>query len=123
MPTDPELIRGTLNTILLEAVSRRPMYGYEICKSVNARTQGYFDLREGSLYPALHRLERDGLLKSFWETTEAGRRRKYYQITDGGVKLLAHKRDDWRQFAAAVERVLATLGPQPQPLPVVNPVE
>jgi len=123
MPPDPELIRGTLNTILLEAVSRRPMYGYEICKSVNARTQGYFDLREGSLYPALHRLERDGLLKSFWEMTEAGRRRKYYQITDAGAKVLARKRDDWRQFATAVERVLATMGPQPQPLPVFNPVE
>jgi PadR family transcriptional regulator, regulatory protein PadR len=121
MASDPDLIRGTLSTILLEAVSRRPMYGYEICKSVNARTQGYFDLREGSLYPALHRLERDGLLKSYWEMTEAGRRRKYYQITEAGAQVLARKRDDWRQFATAVERVLATMGPQPQP--VFNPVE
>lgn len=109
MPPDPGLIRGTLNTLLLEVISRRPMYGYEICKAVNTKTQGYFDLREGSLYPALHRLERNGLLKAFWEQTDAGRRRKYYQITDSGGEALARKRTEWRDFAGAVERVLATL--------------
>jgi len=111
MPPDPDLIRGTLNTILLEVISRRPMYGYEICKAVNVKTQGYFDLREGSLYPALHRLERDGLLKSFWEQTDAGRRRKYYQMTDSGSEVLARKRAEWRDFAGAIERVLATFTP------------
>lgn len=111
MPPDPDLIRGTLNTILLEVISRRPMYGYEICKTVGTRTQGYFDLREGSLYPALHRLERDGLLKSFWEQTDAGRRRKYYQITDAGSGVLARKRSEWREFAGAVDRVLTTSAP------------
>ena len=75
MPKDPELVRGMLNTILLETISRGPMYGYQICKAVNAKTDGYFDLREGSLYPALHRLERDGFLKSYWEKTDPGRRR------------------------------------------------
>ncbi|HOA74429.1 MAG TPA: PadR family transcriptional regulator [Phycisphaerae bacterium] len=111
MPPDPDLIRGTLNTILLEVISRRPMYGYEICKAVNTKTQGYFDLREGSLYPALHRLERDGLLKSYWEQTDANRRRKYYQITDSGREVLARKREEWREFAGAIERVLATFVP------------
>lgn len=111
MAPDPDLMRGTLDTILLEAISRRPMYGYEICKAVNSRTQGYFDLREGSLYPALHRLERDGCLKSYWEQTDAGRRRKYYQITDSGGEALTRKRDEWRQFTGAIERVLTTLVP------------
>ncbi len=119
MAPDPDLIRGTLNTILLEAISRRPMYGYEICKLVNTKTEGYFDLREGSLYPALHRLERDGLLKAYWEQTDGGRRRKYYQITDSGGEVLARKRTEWRDFAGAVERVLATFTPgtpiDPQP--------
>ncbi len=120
MPTDPDLFRGTLNTMLLEVISRRPMYGYEICKTVNARTDGYFNLREGSLYPALHKLEQEGLLKSFWEQSNGGRRRKYYEITDAGVRTLADKRRDWSEFAAAVERVLATMVPTPQPAPAVD---
>ena len=111
MSTDPELIRGTLTTLLLETISRGPMYGYQICKTVNARTEGFFDLREGSLYPALHKLEAEGFLKSFWEQTDAGRRRKYYQITDAGQAALAKKRDEWRKFAGAVDRVLATFTP------------
>ncbi len=122
MPTDPDLVRGTLNTMLLEVISRRPMYGYEICKTVNARTDGYFNLREGSLYPALHKLEQEGLLKSFWEQTDRGRRRKYYEITDAGVKTLADKRREWSEFAAAVERVLATMVPTPQLAPAVSPI-
>ncbi len=114
MGTDPDLFRGTLNTILLETISRGPMYGYQICKAVNAKTNGYFELREGSLYPALHKLEREGLLKSFWEKKDAGRRRKYYQITDAGQKVLRDKREQWQTFAAAIERVLA-----PKALPAV----
>lgn len=122
MPTDPDLVRGTLSTMLLEVISRRPMYGYEICKTVNARTDGYFNLREGSLYPALHKLEQEGLLKAFWEQANGGRRRKYYEITDAGVKTLADKRREWSDFAAAVERVLATMVPTPIPAPAVNPI-
>ena len=121
MATDPELVRGTLDTILLETVSQGPAYGYQICKAVNARTDGYFDLREGSLYPALHRLERDGLLRSYWEKTAAGRRRKYYEITEAGVSTLARKRAEWKDFAGAVERVLATLVPVGGGMPQVCP--
>ena len=117
MATDSDLVRGTLNTILLETISRQPMYGYQICKTVNARTDGYFDLREGSLYPALHRLERDVLLKSYWEKTDGGRRRKYYEITDAGLAALAKKRAEWKKFANAVERVLATVAPAGYPDP------
>lgn len=122
MSTDPDLVRGTLSTMLLEVISRRPMYGYEICKTVNARTDGYFNLREGSLYPALHKLEQEGLLKAFWEQANGGRRRKYYEITDAGVKTLADKRREWSDFAAAVERVLATMVPTTTPAPAVNPI-
>jgi DNA-binding PadR family transcriptional regulator len=87
------------------------VYGYQICKAVNVRTEGYFDLREGSLYPALHKLERDGLLKSYWEKTDAGRRRKYYEITENGKAELSRRREEWTRFSAAVERVLATVSP------------
>jgi len=122
MPADPDLFRGTLNTILLETLSRGPMYGYQICKAVNTKTNGYFELREGSLYPALHKLEHDGLLKSFWEEPEGGRRRKYYQITDGGAKTLARKRIEWGLFADAVERVLGKMSPAGEPAPILVPV-
>lgn len=122
MSTDPDLVRGTLNTMLLEVISRRPMYGYEICKTVNARTDGYFNLREGSLYPALHKLEHEGLLQAFWEQANGRRRRKYYEITDAGIKTLADKRREWSDFAAAVERVLATMVPTQTPAPAVNPI-
>ncbi len=107
MSTNPDLVRGTLTTMLLEVISHRPRYGYEICKQVNAQTQGYFDLREGSLYPALHKLERDGLLKAFWEKTDAGRRRKYYEISEKGLKELARRKQEWQAFSLAVERVLS----------------
>ncbi len=119
MGTDPDLVRGTLNTILLETISPGPMYGYQICKAVNAKTDGYFELREGSLYPALHKLEREGFLKSFWESTESGRRRKYYQITDAGATALARKRREWGQFAAAVDRVLGNIAPAGDATPQV----
>lgn len=121
MPTDPELVRGTLETLLLETISRGPMYGYQICKAIDARTDGYFNLREGSLYPALHRMERDGLLTAFWEKTDAGRRRKYYQITEAGATALARKREQWRDFTTAVERVLATFGPVGTTRPQLQP--
>ena len=122
MPTDPELVRGTLETILLETIARGPMYGYQACKAINAKTDGYFDLREGSLYPALHRLERDGLLKAHWEKTDTGRRRKYYQITEAGATALAAKRERWRHFAIAVERVLTTIVPTGDVDPQLTPV-
>ena len=122
MASDPDLVRGTLNTLLLEVISRRPMYGYEICKAVNVKTDGYFDLREGSLYPALHRLEREGLLRSFWEKAETRRRRKYYEITELGLSGLERKRQEWKQFASAVERVLATFGPARDVPLNVNPI-
>lgn len=119
MGRDSELVRGTLNTMLLETISRGPMYGYQICKAVNAKTDGYFELREGSLYPALHKLEREGLLKSFWEQTEGGRRRKYYELTETGVQELARKRQEWGRFADAVDRVLGRLGPAGEATPTL----
>lgn len=111
MSADPDLMRGTLNTILLKTISHGAMYGYQICKRVNAQTDGHFDLREGSLYPALHRLEKDGLLKSFWEKTDAGRRRKYYEITEKGKTVLQAKHVEWQAFSLAVERVLGAAEP------------
>lgn len=107
---DPKLLTGTLDLLILEVCSRGPTYGYEITQTVLARTAGRFELKEGSLYPALHRLERQKLLTATWDEHE-GRRRKYYRLTAAGQKALAARREEWREFSAAVNGVLgASLG-------------
>ena len=102
---DSRLLWGIVEMLILEVLSDSPSYGYDIVQQVTGRSSGYFELKEGSLYPALHRLERQRLLSSYW--TEAdGRRRKYYRITRAGGRSLAAKRKEWTRFAAGVEGVL-----------------
>ncbi|HSG72810.1 MAG TPA: PadR family transcriptional regulator [Planctomycetaceae bacterium] len=102
---DSRLLTGTVEMLILEVLAESPLYGYRIVRSVLDRSSGYFELKEGSLYPALHRLERQKLLSSFWEQAE-GRRRKYYKLTPSGLKALAAKREEWRKFSAGVNGVL-----------------
>ena len=105
MTLDTRLISGAVETLLLEVLSIGPSYGYEITQTVLERSGGRFDLKEGSLYPALHRLERDALLASYWEEHE-GRRRKYYKLSAAGRKALLDRRQEWQSFAAGVNGVL-----------------
>lgn len=102
---DSRLLTGTVELMILEVLSESPLYGYRITRSVTERSKGYFELKEGSLYPALHRLERQKLLSSYWEQAD-GRRRKYYKLTAAGAKALAAKRREWTQFATGVNGVL-----------------
>ncbi len=102
---DDRLIHGTVDLLLLDLLASGPSYGYEIAQAVKSRSEGYFDLKEGSLYPALHRLERDKLLKSFWREAD-GRRRKYYELTPRGSEAREQNRQAWSSFAKAVGRVL-----------------
>ncbi|MCX7016347.1 MAG: PadR family transcriptional regulator [Candidatus Sumerlaeota bacterium] len=106
---DSRLLWGAVDMLILDVLSRGPSYGYEISQTVLTQSQGYFELKEGSLYPALHRLERQGLFSSYWIDTEDGRRRKYYRITAAGEKVLAARRDEWMRFAAGVNGVLQNL--------------
>lgn len=106
---DARLLPGTLEMLVLDIVSSGPAYGYHISQTVLDRSRGYFDLKEGSLYPALHRLERRKLLSSYWVDTEEGRRRKYYKLTAFGQRELAAKRDEWDRFSSAVQGVLGNL--------------
>lgn len=102
---DSRLLSGTVEMLILEVISRGPSYGYEIVQKVNSRSDGYFALKEGSLYPALHRIERQKLLTSFWQEAD-GRRRKYYKITAAGRKALRERRKDWSVFSKSVNGVL-----------------
>jgi len=102
---DPKLITGTVEMMILETLSHESSYGYQIVQTVLARSGGRFELKEGSLYPALHRLEREQLLESYWTEFE-GRRRKYYRVTAAGRALLESRRQEWQSFAAGVNGVL-----------------
>ena len=106
---DSRLLWGTVEMLILEVIAPGSTYGYEIVQTVTSRSQGYFELKEGSLYPALHRMERQKLLSSFWQEAD-GRRRKYYRITPAGRKVLASKKEQWTQFAAGVNGVLGGEG-------------
>ncbi|MBI2424155.1 MAG: PadR family transcriptional regulator [Candidatus Hydrogenedentes bacterium] len=103
---DSRLLTGTVDMIILHVVLPAPTYGYEITQAVLRRSGGSLELKEGSLYPALHRLERAGLLESYWEEPEAGRRRKFYRITAEGSRALESKRKEWEHFAVGVNGVL-----------------
>jgi len=106
MSFDRDLVRSVARPIVLQLVSERPMYGYEIIKVINQRSNNTFQWREGTLYPCLHRLEGEGLVKSEWLVAESGRKRKYYNITRKGKAILAEKEQEWGEFAAAVNSIL-----------------
>lgn len=82
------------------------MYGYEIIKEMEQRSRGYFRFKEGTLYPALHRLEKGGLVRGRWERLPNGQERRYYYLTKKGERVLAEKLEEWRGFAGAVRLVL-----------------
>jgi transcriptional regulator len=102
---DSKLVGSTVEMLILRVIEQGPTYGYEITQTVSARSAGYFDLKEGSLYPALHRLERQKLLKSSWREAD-GRRRKYYELTAAGKKELETRRRAWVEFTSGVEGIL-----------------
>jgi PadR family transcriptional regulator, regulatory protein PadR len=100
---DPNHLKGTLDLILLSILADGAMYGLEIIGEAQSRTQGFFDFKEGSLYPALHRLEAQQLLKSeLRESDLGGPRRKYYALTEAGIRALAQKQQQWQAFTGAV---------------------
>jgi transcriptional regulator len=103
---DSRLLWGTVEMLILEVLSRGDSYGYQISQMVNGSSGGYFDLKEGSLYPALHRMERGRHLSSYWTDTAEGRRRKYYRLTPKGKAALKARREEWGRFSSAVGGVL-----------------
>ena len=100
-----ETLKGHLDLLLLSVIEEVPRHGYAVIDELRKRSGDAFDLPEGTVYPALHRLERAGLLASTWDDI-GGRRRRTYAITRDGRKALATKRKEWSLFAGAVQRVL-----------------
>ena len=97
--------KGTLPTLILEALESEPDHGYRIAQRIKERSRGVLDFKEGTLYPALHKLESEGMVESY-NTVESGRTRRYYQITGPGRTLLANDRAEWRTLSKAVTLIL-----------------
>ncbi|WP_135229615.1 PadR family transcriptional regulator [Deinococcus fonticola] len=103
---NPDLLRGNLELIVLSILQQRPLYGFAIIQEARSRTDGYFDFKEGSLYPALHRMEQEGLLAAqYGESGRNGKPRKYYAVTDKGRQMLEARRQEFSTFTAAVMRL------------------
>ncbi len=105
----PESLKGHLDLLLLAALRPGPAHGYAIIEELRRRSRGEFDLPEGTVYPALHRLERSGFLTSRWDDRH-GRRRRVYALTRAGQKALEAKRSEWRGFRSAVTAVIEGAG-------------
>ncbi len=106
MATRRDLLKSSSNSLLLCLLEQQPMYGYQIVKELEARSQGYFKFKEGTLYPALHRLEKSGLVTGKWQMLPNGRQRRYYYITDKGFAKLATERSQWQDFLNAVKLII-----------------
>ena len=100
-----EKLKGHLDLLLLSVLSRGPGHGYEVITRLKVRSDGAFRLPEGTVYPALHRLEGAGLLASGWDVV-AGRRRRIYRLTAAGEAALAEQAAQWREFSGSMTRVL-----------------
>ena len=101
-----ELLKGNTDSLLLFLINSEPTYGYRIVKELEKRSNGYFQFKEGTLYPALHRLEKSKLIRGEWQTLPNGQQRRYYYITENGQQVLARKLATWHDFSTAVKLVM-----------------
>ncbi|NLO48418.1 MAG: PadR family transcriptional regulator [Clostridiales bacterium] len=105
MMNNKELLKGSTPMLVLKLLEGRRMYGYEIIKEMESKSEGIFKFKEGTLYPILHTLEKNGQVVASWAEI-GGRKRKYYSITDKGIDLLRKRRADWDAFTEGVGRIL-----------------
>jgi PadR family transcriptional regulator len=101
-----DLIQGTLDMLILRTLSRKAMHGYAVAVAIEQRSDDVLRVEEGSLYPALHRLELAGLLESEWKLSESNRRAKFYKLTPQGRKHLAQESAQWTRLSSAIARVM-----------------
>jgi transcriptional regulator len=103
-----DALRGSLDLLVLKTLSVAPMHGWGISQRVQQMSDGVLEVNQGSLYPALQRLEKDGLITSDWGTTDNNRRARYYRLTAAGRRALGAELESWKRFANALEAVLRT---------------
>ncbi|RIK79624.1 MAG: PadR family transcriptional regulator [Planctomycetota bacterium] len=102
-------IRATLEPVILETIAGGATYGYDIARAIQVASDGRLLAQEGTLYPALHRLEKRGYLRATWKLSPEGRRRKHYALTAAGRRQLETVREEWASFSRAVNQILGTV--------------
>jgi transcriptional regulator len=105
-PPQGELLQGTLPLLILRTLATGPNHGFAIARRIQQISKAVLRIEQGSLYPALHRMELDGLIESYWGTTENNRKAKYYRLTKRGTRELASETERWNSIAAAIAAVL-----------------
>jgi transcriptional regulator len=106
LPPKSDLLQGTLDVLVLKTLALEPMHGWGISQRIQQVSEGVLSVTQGSLYPALHRLERQGWIQSRWSASENNRQAKFYELTKRGHKRLAEETEGWERFSAAMGRVL-----------------
>ena len=101
-----ELLKGCIEPLILAALQDGDKYGYQLARDISELSSGHFQLKDGTLYPALKRLEQDGLVQSYWGEAESGARRRYYRLTDGGQAAHADWLGEWASFVRSMNAVL-----------------
>ena len=101
-----QLLKGNTDILILSLLEREAMYGYQMIKELDHRSRGFFRLGEGTLYPALHRLERAGLVLGRWQRLPGGQERRYYSVTRKGERWLEEQASAWASFASAVDLIV-----------------
>jgi PadR family transcriptional regulator PadR len=108
MSLQDQIRKGSTEILILSLLTEEPMYGYQISQELQQRSGGYFDMKEGLLYPTLHRMAHEGLLTSEWRQVGTARRRKYYAITEKGLRALNEQTGEWRTFIEQLLHLLDT---------------
>lgn len=106
--TKPDMIKGTLDMLILKVVSLEPMHGWGISERIQGMSRDALKVNQGSLYASLQRLTREGWIRSYWHTTENNRRARYYALTKAGEKQLGAETERWGRLSEAVQLILAT---------------
>lgn len=123
MDLERELLKGNTPTLVLAVLREGPLHGYAIAREIERRSDQALQCKEGTLYPALHALERDGLISGEWRREEGGRERKVYVLTPAGHAALVERTQLWTRFSSAIERVIGTEpdAPAERPRPPLLP--
>ncbi|AOY74575.1 PadR family transcriptional regulator [Clostridium formicaceticum] len=106
MKIDKDLMKGSTTMLILNLLSGEDMYGYQMVKEIEKRSNKTFTLKEGTMYPILHSLESEGMVEAYWEESTSSRKRKYYHITGKGRKLLEEKKKEWEIYSNTVNKVI-----------------
>lgn len=106
MKINRELLKGSTSILILKLLDKKDIYGYQITQELKTLSQNAFELKEGTLYPTLHSLEKEEAVESYWFDSDKGRRRKYYKITEHGRQMLISKQKEWDFFSNAMNNVI-----------------